>query len=196
MWKQMAADLLSYKSGTGTYITGAVLLFLCMAVSSHCFSAGRLDVQQMVDGGMDLKAFWIRNPRLKFVDSYPRTSMIQARDFETGRRFLVDAAAVKSAEVRPQACEDHVGDAGTLAYPASEEVTCFGLILPKSATPAYRSAVSFKAKAKEGDVAKYYHPLFRGLGKKTTTIMDSSRGVILEAEDGIGNTYGRVSIRS
>ena len=196
MWKQMAADLLAFRPGTGTYVGGGFVLFLCMIFGEQYFSTGRLDVNQMVDGGLDLHDFWIRNPRLKFVDSYPRTSLVQVRDVETGRRFLLDAAVVRNAEVRPQPCEEHVGDAATLAYPDSLEVTCFGLILPNSANPAYRSAVSFKVKAKDSQVRKYYQDLFRGLGKKMSPILESSRGVILDAEDGIGETFGRVSIRS
>jgi hypothetical protein len=195
MWKRIAADLLRFKPGTGTYVGGGFLLFLCMAVGGRYFSTGRLDATQMVDSGLDLNAFWVRNPQLKFVDSYPRTSLIMARHFESGRRFILDAAAVKNAEVRPQPCDEHVGDAGTLAYPQSEEVTCFGLILPHSATPAYRSAVSFKVKAKESQVTKYYQDLFRGLGKKVDPVVTSTRATIFEAEDGIGNTFARVSIR-
>jgi hypothetical protein len=196
MWTRIAARLLTFKPGTGTYVGGGFGLFLCMIFAGQYFSTGRLDVKQMVDGGLDLTDFWVRNPRLKFVDSYPRTSLIQVRDVETGRRFLVDAAAVRNAEVRPQPCEDHVGDAATLAYPDSMEVTCFGLILPNDATPAYRSAVSFKVKAKDSDVQKYYQNLFRGLGKKVSPIVESSRVVTLEAEDGAGETFGRISIRS
>jgi hypothetical protein len=196
MWKQMAADVLAFRPGTGTFVGGGLALFLCMILAGQYFSTGRLDVSQMVNGGLDLHDFWIRNPQLKFVDSYPRTSLIQVRDVETGSRFLLDAAVVRNAEVRPQPCEDHVGDAATLAYPNSQEVICFGLILPNSATPAYRSAVSFKVKAKDSQLQKYYQDLFRGLGKKIDPVIESSRAVILEAEDGIGNTFGRVSLRS
>src|SRR5436305_14752744 len=102
MLKQMAAGLLSYKPGTGTYVGGGFLLFLCMIVAGQYFSTGRLDVKEMVDGGLDLKDFWIRNPRLKFADSYPRTSLIMARDYETCRRLMMDAAAGRNAEMRPQ----------------------------------------------------------------------------------------------
>jgi len=196
MWKHIAARLLAFKPGTGTYLSGLSALSVCAILAGQYFSTGRLDVKQMVDGGMDLTDFWIRNPHIKFVDSYPRTSLIHVRDTQTGRHFILDAAVVKNAEVRPEPCEDHVGDAATLAYPDSLEVTCFGLILPNSARPAYRSAISFKVKAKDRQVAKYYRDVFRGLGKQIDPVIDSSRAVILEAEDGIGDTFGRVSIRS
>jgi hypothetical protein len=195
MWKRMAADLLSYRPGMGTYVGGVSLMFLCVVLAGRYFSTGRLDVNHMVDGGLDLQDFWVRNPRLKFVDSYPRTSLIQVRDRETGRRFLVDAAAVENAELRPEDCADHFGDAATLAHPDSMEVTCFGLILPNSAVPAWRSAVAFKVKAKDRQVEKYYVDLFRGLGKNVDPVIESSRALILEAEDGVGNIFGRVSIR-
>src|SRR4051794_35520031 len=102
MWKRMAADLLSFKPGTGTYVVGGFLLFICMVFGSRYFATGRLDPREMVDNGLDLKDFWVRNARLRLVDSYPRTSLIMVRDHETGRSFILDAAAVKNAEVRPQ----------------------------------------------------------------------------------------------
>ena len=101
-----------------------------------------------------------------------------------------------NAEMRPQPCEEHKGNAGALVYPQSEEVTCSAIILPNSASTAYRSAVSFKVKAKDSQVAQYYRELFRGLGKKVSPVAESSRQIVLEAEDGAGDTFGRVSIRS
>jgi hypothetical protein len=195
MLMRAMAALLTFKPGTGSYIAGGVLLFFCMILAGQYFGTGRLDVAQMVDRGTDFNDFWVRNPRLKFVDSYSRTSLIQARDVETGRRFLLDLGVVHYAQVRPQPCDDHVGDAGTLAYPDSEDVTCFDLILPNRAETHYHSAVSFKVKAKESQVSKYYKDVFRGLGKKIDPVMDSPSAVILEAVDGVGNAFGRVSIR-
>jgi hypothetical protein len=195
MLKRVFAGLLSFKPGAGTYIGGGLALFLCMIVGGQYFSTGQIDIKSMVDSGPNLKDFFVRNPRLKFVDSYPRTSLIQVRDNETGRHFILDIAVVRDAEVRPEPCEDHAGAAGTLAYPPASEITCFGLILPNTASPAYRSAASFKANAKDGKVAQYYQEVFRGLGKKPTVIQDSSRAIILEAEDGDQNTVARVAIR-
>jgi hypothetical protein len=167
MLKRMAAGLLHFKPGAGTYAGGGFLLFLCMVFAGQYFSTGRLDVKEMVDSGPDLADFWVRNPHLKLVDTYPRTSLIQARDKETGRTFLLDVAVVRNAQVRLQPCEEHPAEAATLAYPDAEEVTCFGLVLPNSASPAYHSAVSFRVKAKDSQLAKYYQEVFRGLGKKS-----------------------------
>src|SRR5689334_5324657 len=120
MLKRMAAGLLHFKPGAGAYVGGGFLLFLCMVFAGQYFSTGRLDVKEMVDSGPHLADFWVRNPHLKLVDTYPRTSLIQARDKETGRTFLLDVAVVRNAQVRLQPCEEHAGEAATLAYPDAE----------------------------------------------------------------------------
>src|SRR5947209_19352722 len=129
MLRQAIAALLAFKPGAGTYIIGGLLLFFGMIVGGQFFSTGSVDIRSMVDSGMDLKDFFVRNPHLKLIDSYPKTTLIQVREKETGRLFMLDVAVVANAEVRLQPCEEQNGAAGSLAYPAADEVTCFGLIL-------------------------------------------------------------------
>jgi len=196
MSKQVIAEFLHFRPGTGTYIIGGFLLFLCMVLGSQYLSTGRVDFESMVDSGTGYKEFWVRNPKLEYLDSYSRTSLFLARERENGHVAMLDLTVVSNAEVRPQPCDNQIGGAGSLAYPQASQTACFTLIKPNGSSPAYRTAVSFVAKAKDSEIAKYYTDLFRGMKKKTNVVQDSSRAIVLEAEDGDQNTVVRVSIRS
>jgi len=194
MPKQVIAALLSFKPGAGSYLVGGLFFFICMAVAAQYFGAGHVDVGSIIDQSADHEEFWVRNPHLRYVDSYPKTSLFLARERENSRASMLDLTVVSNAEARLQSCDEQIGAAGSMAYPGATEAVCFSLIKPNQSFPLYRTAVSFRAKAKDGQVAKYYQDLFRGLGKKMTVVQDSSRAIVLEAEDGNRNIVARVAI--
>jgi hypothetical protein len=194
MSKPVTAALLNFKPGTGSYIIGGLFLFICIALAAQYFGAGHGDVESMIDQSADHQEFWVRNPHLGYLDSYRGTSLFLARERENGRASILDLAVVSNAEARLQPCDEQIGAAASLAFPGAAEAVCFSHIKPNQSSPLYRTAVSFRAKGKAGQVANYYQKLFRGLGKKTTVVQDSSQAIVLQAEDGNQNTVARVAI--
>lgn len=194
--QRLLLRLLYFRPGAAAYILGGILLFVAMALFTQYKVKGRIDVPALVHRDARLQPFWQRNPRLQYVDSVPRTSFLLVKDTQTGMSAMLDSAVVMNAEVRPTSCS--MADASvSLLPPGSSDLVCFQLLKPDTgAGVSYTGAVSFESKQKDVDVARFYRALFQSRGDKVTTIVESSRGIILEAENARGDTLARVATRS
>jgi hypothetical protein len=194
--QRLLLRLLQFRPGAAAYILGGIVLFSAMALFTQYKVKGRIDVPALVDRDARLQPFWQRNPRLQYLDSFPRSSLLMVRDTQTGMSAMLDSAVVINAEVRPTSCPTADGLAALLP-PRSANLVCFQLIKPDTgAGVSYTRALSFQAKEKDVDVAQFYRALFQSRGNKVTTIVESSRGIILEAENARGDALARVATRS
>ena len=188
--------LLFYKPSRAASIIACLITFLVMVFVTQYRMKGRIDLAKMVDTGSEMQPFWQRNPRLQFVDSFPNTSFVMVKDSQTGVSAMLDSAVVINAEVHPRAC-DGEGAPRSAIPPGATGRACFRIVKPDTgAGDAYTGAVSFRLREKDAQVAQFYRALFLSAGDKITTIRDSSRGIVLEAEDTRGNTVARIAIRS
>jgi hypothetical protein len=185
--------LLFYKPGTAFYVIGGLLLFVSVALFTQYKKEGSVDIGKMFGQDPYLEAFWQRNPRLKYVESLRNSSLVIVKDTQTGLSSMLDLGVVINAEVRPRAC---AGESALLARSATNLV-CFQVVKPDTgAGDSYTDAVSFVMKAKDAEVAQFYRELFLSRQDKVTTIRNSSRGIVLEAENQSGNTVARIAVRS
>ncbi len=188
--------LLFYKPGTAFYIISVLVIFFAMIVLTQYRMTGRVNLRGMVDQGAETKPFWERNPHLEPVDSYPHTSLVVVRDRATGRAAMLDLAVGLSAQVRMVPCESTGGFSAEVIYTGAGESICFAIDKPDTgAGDMFTHAVSFTANAKDSQVEQFYRNLFTRRGKRITVIQNSSRAIILEAEDEKHNTVARIAIR-
>lgn len=185
--------LLFYRPGTAFYVVGGSLLFVFIALFTQYEKEGSVDIGKMFGHDSYQEAFWQRNPRLQYLESDRNYSLVMIKDKQTGLSSMLDMGVVIDAEVRPGACSG--GNAGM--PPGSTNPVCFQIIKPDTgAGDSYTDAVSFVVKAKDADVAQFYRDLFLSRQDKVTTIRNSSRGIVLEAENQRGNTVARIAVRS
>jgi hypothetical protein len=168
------------------WVGGGLLVFLGMVVVTQHEMTGRIDVGEMVNRDAGFSEFRRRNSSLEPIDTFSRTSLFVARDRSTGRRAMLDMAVVVNARVEVTSCTEPP----LTLHPGAGDVVCFTI-----QDAAFVSAASFTVKARDSQVGQFYRDLFRARGLRVSVIQDSSRAVILEAEDEHSNTLARVSIR-
>jgi len=179
------------------YIIALLAAFLVMISITQYLSEGRVNLGKMIDQDSGQELFWKRNNQhLEYVDSYPKTSLVTARDRKTGQTALLDLGVVVTAEVLPASCESAGQIPSEMLFPGAAEVTCFDIAKPDTGAGfPFVVAASFTAKANVGKVAQFYRDLFTRRGMSVMAVQDSSRATILEAEDGAHNSVARISIR-
>jgi hypothetical protein len=186
--------LLHYKPGSAFYLIGGLVLFVSMALFTQYKMKGRIDLDALIDHSAYMKPFWERNPRLKYVDSVLRTSLLMVKDTQTGLPALLDTTVVIDAEVRPTECSAKGALPSGMVPADATHLVCFQIIKPDTgAGTAYTGAVSFEWKGKDTQVAHFYRELFQARRSRVSAMMESSRGIILEAEDKQGNTLARIA---
>jgi hypothetical protein len=170
--------------------------FFGMIVFTRYRMTGHLNLKAMVDHGSETKPFRERNPHLDLVDSYPHTGLVIVRDRRTGGTAMLDLAVGLSAQVRPVSCEDSGGFRPEIIYPGAGETICFAIDKPDTgAGVMFTYAASFSARAKDSQVEQFYRNLFASRGRRVTVVQNSSRAIILEAENESHDTVARISIR-
>jgi hypothetical protein len=185
--------LLFYKPGTAFYVIGGSLLFVSVVLITQYKKEGSVDIGKMFGKDPFMEAFWQRNPRLKYVESLRNSSLVKVKDTQTGLSSMLDMSVVINAEVRTTACS---GESAVLPHGATNLV-CFQVVKPDTgAGDSYTDAVSFVMKAKDAEVAQFFRELFLSRQDKVTTIRNSSRGIVLEAENQRGNTVARIAVKS
>lgn len=188
--------LMNYRPGALFWIVSFLLLFLGMVLFTQYKMTGRVDPVRLVDRGADLKYFWDRNPGLEHLDSYPNTSLEVARDRQSGRTAMLDMFVVSSAQIQALSCEGLAAFPPDSVYPGATDLVCFAIHKPDTgAGDPFAFAASFAVKAKDSQVGQFYRDLFTGRGLHASYMQNSSRAVILEADDGHSNTLARVAIR-
>ena len=181
--------ILDYKPGNAFYIVGGLVLFVGMVLFAQYKMNGSIDLRALVDTPAD--PFWARTPELEKVDSFPHTSLAMVRERKSGASGMLDVAVVNSSQVKVQPC-----GAVPLAYPGGTNTLCLAIVHPDNGSgDGWTGSASFSARAKESAVVEFYRELFDSRGFNVTEIQNSSRGVILEAEDARRSTVARVAIR-
>lgn len=187
---------LRFRPGSACYIVGGVLLAAAMVLFTQYKMKGRIDISALVDRDAAMKPFWHDNPRFQYVDSFPRTSFLVVKDKQTGMTSMLDTTVVINAEVRPVPCSA-AAPGSSILPPNTTDLACFLVVKPYTgAGVPYVRGVSFRSPVKDVEVARFYRSLFQARGSKITTILNSSSGIILEAENDRGDTLARVSTRS
>ena len=188
--------LMDHRPGTVFWIVSFLLLFLGMALFTQYKMTGRIDLASLVDRGADLKPFWDRNPDLEHTDSYPNTSLVTVRDRPSGRSAMLDMFVVSNARIQAVSCEGAGAFPPDSLYPGASDMVCFAIHKPDTGDGAsFVFAASFAAKAEDSQVGQFYRDLFTRRGLKASFMQNSSRAVILEAEDEHLDTKARVAIR-
>src|SRR5947199_2253291 len=92
--------ILYYKFGDWQVILVILVLFIGAVVFVRYKATGRVDIKGMIDpDGEARQPFWARNPQLEFVDSIGHTSLLVARERETGKQMLLDMRVVGEAKL-------------------------------------------------------------------------------------------------
>ena len=109
---------------------------------------------------------------------------------------MLDLFVVSSAQVEVVSCEESGAVPQASLYPGATDVVCFAIHKPDTgAGTAFAYGASFAAKAKDSEVGQFYRDLFTKRGLASGYMQNSSRAVILEAEDRHRDTVARVAIR-
>jgi hypothetical protein len=167
-------------------VTTLLLLFLGMAVWT----------QYKTKDAADMRPFWDRNPGLEHTDSYPNTSLVMARERQSGQTAMLDLFVVSSAQVEVVSCEESGAFPQASLFPGATDVVCFAIHKPDTgAGTAFAYGASFLAKAKDSEVGQFFRDLFNRRGLAWGYMQNSSEAVILQAENRRRNTVARVSIR-
>jgi|SRR5579883_1046765 len=192
MWQK----LLNYKPGSAFYIGVVLVLFFGTVFTMQYRTTGHVSLRDMVDRDAELKPFWDRNPQLELVDSYPHTSLVVVRDRSTNRTAMLDLAVGLDAQVRPLPCEHASGFSADIIPRNAGERVCWIIDKPDTgAGDSFSYAASFSAKAKDSEIEQFYRNLFASRGDRVTVMQNSSRAIILEAENEDHDTVARISIR-
>lgn len=187
----------NYKWGTTSYVIAAFVVFICAILVVQYEIEGRVDPLGMVNtSDPDLKRILDANPTWEYVDHHSRTSLYTIRERNRGDTALIDLAVLSSAGLKPRACDAAALPPQGAQFAAAAGMVCFQIVKAQDSESPYVSAVSFTAKAKQSEVAHFYHALLTREGRTITAVQDSSRATILDVEDKRRNTVARVSVRS